>query len=252
MTIDAPKPWQIPQLRQLWQEAFGDSDAFLDSFFSLGFSAERCRCVTEEDRVTAALYWFDCSCDGRKMAYLYAVATEKDSRGRGLCRMLMENTHAHLGQMGYLGTILVPATEPLREMYGKMGYSPGTTVSSLRCGAREGTVRLKILDRLAYERRRRELLPASGVLQEGAMTALLQDQMGLFGGDDFILAAWVEDGVLHGEELLGSVASAPEIVRALRAEKGVFRIPGGDEPFAMYCPLADDCPGPDYFGLAMG
>ena len=78
MTIDLPKPGQIPQLRQLWQEAFGDSDAFLDSFFSLSFAPERCRCVTEENHVTAALYWFDCSCHGGKMAYLYAVATGKE------------------------------------------------------------------------------------------------------------------------------------------------------------------------------
>lgn len=252
MTIDAPKLWQIPQLRQLWQEAFGDSDAFLDSFFSLSFAPERCRCVTEENHVAAALYWFDCSCHGGKMAYLYAVATGKESRGRGLCRRLMEDTHAHLRQLGYCGAILVPATEPLREMYGKMGYSPATTVSTLRCDAGEQTAELKVLDRLEYEQRRREVLPAGGMRQEGAMTALLQDQMGLFGGDGFVLAAWVEDKVLHGEELLGSAASAPEIVRALGAEKGIFRIPGGEEPFAMYYPLADNCPRPAYFGLAMG
>lgn len=252
MTIDMPRTEQIPRLRQLWQEAFGDSDGFLDSFFSLAFAPERCRCVTEGDKVTAALYWFDCGCDGGKMAYLYAVATEKESWGRGLCRMLMADTHAHLKQAGYLGTILVPATEALRNMYGKMGYSPATAVSTLRCDAEEKTGELKVLDRFEYERRRRELLPAGGVVQEGTMTALLQDQMGLFGGENFVLAAWVEDKVLHGEELLGSVASAPEIVRALGAEKGIFRVPGGEEPFAMYFPLAEECPKPAYFGLAMG
>ena len=60
MTIDSPKIDQLPQLRALWKEAFGDTDAYLDSFFTLGFSPERCRCVTEDGQVSAALYWFDC------------------------------------------------------------------------------------------------------------------------------------------------------------------------------------------------
>ena len=37
MKFDHPTIRQIPQLRQLWQEAFGDSDAFLDQFSILPF-----------------------------------------------------------------------------------------------------------------------------------------------------------------------------------------------------------------------
>ena len=46
MTIDAPKKQDIPALKALWQEAFGDEEAFLDCFFSTAFSPKRCRCVT--------------------------------------------------------------------------------------------------------------------------------------------------------------------------------------------------------------
>ena len=87
MTIDAPNVEQTAWLRRLWKEAFGDSDAFLDRFFTIAYSPDRCRCVTADGRVTAALYWFDCDCQGEKLAYLYAVATAQDCRGRGLCRM---------------------------------------------------------------------------------------------------------------------------------------------------------------------
>ena len=38
MRIDHPDLGQIPELRQLWKEAFGDSDAFLDAFFMVAFS----------------------------------------------------------------------------------------------------------------------------------------------------------------------------------------------------------------------
>ena len=33
MTIDRPLPQQIPDLRRLWKEAFGDTDDFLDISF---------------------------------------------------------------------------------------------------------------------------------------------------------------------------------------------------------------------------
>ena len=70
MEICNPAPTQRPALRALWQEAFGDSDAFLDSFFSTSFCPHRCRCILSDDQSAAALYWFDCSLGGEKYAYL--------------------------------------------------------------------------------------------------------------------------------------------------------------------------------------
>jgi predicted acetyltransferase len=108
MRIDAPTTAQIPALRALWKEAFADEDVFLDIFFSASFSPERCRCLTVQDQLAAALYWMDCSAGEAKLAYIYAVATAKAYRGRGLCRALLEDTHAVLKRMGYAGAILVP------------------------------------------------------------------------------------------------------------------------------------------------
>lgn len=252
MTIDSPKPEQIPQLRQLWQEAFGDTDAYLDSFFTLGFSPERCRCITEGGRVTAALYWFDCSCQGEKLAYLYAVATAEDRRGHGLCRLLLDSTHAHLAATGCTGSLLVPASEALRQMYSKMGYLPGTKIRRLRCAAGEEAVPLEPLSQAEFERRRAGFLPPDAVIQGRAMTALLAEQYILFGGKDFLLAAYLEDGVVTAEEFLGNPADAPGIVKALGAKTGIFWLPGEDMEFAMYRPLSPRCPKPGYFGISLG
>ena len=252
MSIDSPKIDQLPQLRSLWKEAFGDTDAYLDSFFTLGFSPERCRCMTEDGQVSAALYWFDCSCQGARLAYLYAVATAENRRGEGLCRLLMDNTHAHLKKAGYAGAILVPASASLRQMYEKMGYLPATRIRELRCAAGEKAVTLTLLDRDEYEHRRPELLPPDGVVQTGPITALLADQCSLWGGQDFLLAAWIEEGVLHAEELLGNTAAAPEILKALGAKTGVFQTPGNGEDFAMYLPFCLCCPKPGYFGISLG
>ena len=57
MIID--NPTNTEPLRRLWKQAFGDTDSFLNSFFTFGFSPDRCRQITVDGNVAAALYWFD-------------------------------------------------------------------------------------------------------------------------------------------------------------------------------------------------
>ena len=122
MRIDYPEENRIPQLRQLWKEAFGDDDAFLDKFFSTAFAADRCRCGIVDDKLAAALYWFDCRWQNRKIAYIYAVAVAKSCRGQGLSRTLMDAAHSLLKTQDYAGCILVPADAGLFRLYEKLGF----------------------------------------------------------------------------------------------------------------------------------
>ena len=70
MRFDAPKREEISALRALWQEAFGDPDSFLDLFFASAFSENRARCAYLDGNLAGALYWFDCHCDGARVAYI--------------------------------------------------------------------------------------------------------------------------------------------------------------------------------------
>ncbi|MFR0734393.1 MAG: GNAT family N-acetyltransferase [Oscillospiraceae bacterium] len=72
----------VPALRELWKEAFGDGDRFLDQFFEGPFAPERSRVAVVEGAVSGALYWFPASCKGQSLAYLYGVATAARLRGR--------------------------------------------------------------------------------------------------------------------------------------------------------------------------
>lgn len=248
MRIDSPAPDRISQLRQLWKTAFGDTDDFLDCFFSTAFSPNRCRCVTLGDRVAAALYWFDVTWNGRKLAYLYAVATHPGHRGKGLCRALMEDTHARLKLQGYDGAILVPQEEGLFRMYVRLGYRNCSGIGQITCTA--GTpVSLRAIGPDEFARLRREFLPRDGVIQEGENLKFLAAQAEFFAGDDFLLTARREETVLIGLELLGNPQAAPGIVAALGMETGRFRIPG-DAPWAMYLPFTGHNTAPGYFGFA--
>ena len=248
MTIDYPTEKNIAGLRRLWQEAFGDPDAFLDIFFATGYDSSRCRCITEGDKAAAALYWFDCTCDGRKIAYLYAVATAVSHRGQGLCRRLMADTHALLKAQGYAGAILVPGEESLFRFYGAMGYDAVACAEKIRCTAGDMSVSVNRLTPGTYAARRLQLLPAGGVVQEGANLAFLSEICTLYGGDSWVMAAAGENDTLTAMEFLGDVTAIPGILTALGKESGTFRTVGSC-PFAMYLPF-DQSPAPTYFGLA--
>ncbi len=250
MTPDYPDSSRIPQLRHLWKEAFGDEDAFLDLFFTRGFSPQRCRCITDNTHVIAALYWFETELTGARLAYIYAVATDPSYRNRGLCRNLMEDTHRLLAEKGYHGIILVPQTPGLAAMYENMGYLPCSSVSEFIAPAENTVLTARKLSPEEYARMRRQLLPPDGVIQEGANISFLDGFSLFYAGSDWVAALNITGKTLRCHELLGNPDIAYGLVSLLGCEEGHFRIPGNDIPFARFLPLREDCPVPRYFGLA--
>ena len=251
MNISTPQLSQIPALRTLWKEAFGDTDEFLDIFFKKAFHPERCRCISDGEQVTAALYWFDCLHDGKKLAYIYAVATAKSYRGHGLCRKLIDDTHRHLASLGYEGALLVPGSKELFEMYEKMGYQTCSTIREFQCKARPEELQICEISALEYAMLRKLLLPKSSVIQENENLDFLQTYAHFYMGLGFLLVAFGENDTLWGVELLGDITAAPAITYTLGYEKGSFRTIGNGRPFAMYHPLGDSTLSPpSYFAFA--
>ena len=250
MIFEQPGQEQIPQLVQLWKEAFGEYDGFWELFLDTGFLPDHCRCITENGQAVAGLYWFDCSCGEDKIAYVYAVVTDSRQRGKGLCRKLMANVHALLKDQGYSSVMLVPADEGLRNMYRKLGYEDCTTIGKLSCAAGNTAAEIRNVDTEEYASLRKTLLPDGGVLQEGTQLPFLAAQAQLFAGADFLLAAWLEGETLHGMELLGNPDAAPGIVKALGCSKGTFQIPGTEIPFAMIHKLKENAVTPIYLGFS--
>ncbi len=241
---------EIDRLRTLWRLSFGDTEEFLDLFFSTAYDPRRCRCIRVDGTIAAALYWFGCTCGEQKLAYLYAVATHPDFRGQGLCRRLMAETHSHLAERGYDGTLLVPETENLRQMYRRLGYRDCTAVSEFTCSAGDSSTPLRPVTTEEYAVLRREQLPALAVLQERENLAFLEKQVRFYAAPGLLLAAAKEGNHLAVPELLGAAAAAPGILKALNCTTGAFRTPGQNTPFAMFRPLTPDAQPPAYFGFA--
>ena len=87
-------------------------------------------------------------------------------------------------------------------------------------------------------------------MQEEQNLAFLAAQTQLLAGDDFLLAAFLEEDTLQGMELLGNISAAQGILRALGCTAGKFQIPGSDRAFAMLHKLKEHAAIPSYFGLA--
>ena len=250
MIIDYPTLSQKQGLYALWEEAFGDSEEFIDLFFSTAFSEKRCRCVMQNSEVIAALYWFDCFINNQKTAYIYAVATKKSHRGQGICAALMDNTHSLLKDRGYSGSVLVPGSKELFGFYEKMNYKTCCFNESFSCAAGEKETPIKEIDEAEFARLRRELLPSGGIVQEGENLRFLKTMMSFFKGENFLLAARKNSDKLVAAELLGDKALAPKIVKALACKEGSFRIPAKTSPFAMFFPFEKDTEIPNYLGFA--
>ena len=238
-------------LRKLWQEAFGDSAETLDRFAATGFCPDRCHYLCDGDTPVSALYWFDCKLDGKKLAYIYAVATRASHRGQGLAQQLMAETHEILKKQGYAGAILVPGEKGLFDFYKKIGYQTVTSVNEFVCEAAGQPVPLREIGTEEYAQLRRAYLPAGGVVQEGAALDWLHSYTTFYAGEDFLFSAAGEGNHLLVQEFLGNTARAEGILATLGMGAGRFRTPGKGQAFAMYLPFTADCPNPSYFGLAL-
>ena len=238
-------------LRRLWQEAFGDSEETVDAFFATGFSSDRCNFLSKDGIPVSALYWFDCTLQGQKLAYLYGVATAESYRGQGFAHQLMADTHEILKTKGYAGAILVPGESSLFAFYEKMGYRTVSTVTEFSCTWGSTPAQLQQVDAARFAELRNAYLPEGGVVQGEETLNFLQTQAHFYTGKDFLLAASVDGDTLLAQELLGNPQVAPGLLQALNIPNGRFRTPGAGRKFAMFLPLQENCPVPAYFGLAL-
>ncbi len=255
VSIQLPTPSLIQELRHLWQNTFGDSDAFLDTFFDTAFSFDRCLCASHNDSIVAALYWFDCTFSNQKIAYIYAVATAKEFRGQGICHSLMTHTHSHLKKHGYVGAILSPAEKTLFDFYEKMGYKTCAYMNELEFSEdtiyafEEKNIALKKICKEEFTKLRPSFLPKHAVLQENENLDFLETHAEFYTGNGFLLTAQKYGEHLQGIEFLGDISAIPSILQTLYCSSERFRTMGTDKPFGMYYPFIENASHPSYIGF---
>ena len=123
LTVRPSVPEDIPAQRELWKLAFGDSDQYIDNFYNTYYRPDRVVVLEEDGVVKSMTAWFDTTFvlpgqGEHRAAYLYAVATHPDCRGRGLAGKLLA------GADEYFRSLAIPAPNLLRpastEEYGRI------------------------------------------------------------------------------------------------------------------------------------
>jgi predicted acetyltransferase len=125
----------IPAAKQLWMDAFGDSEAFVRFYFENKFDPGRSLGAFDAGRMAGDLTMQDMTVRMRgarmKTGFLAGCATRPEYRNRGVMRELLRAQMARMNEDGYALCHLHPF---LHAFYRKFGWE---TVSFMR----EGTVR---------------------------------------------------------------------------------------------------------------
>lgn len=251
MIIKNPALSDTKQLKRLWSEAFGDTDDFIELFFSRGFSSERSLCVYDNGAVTSALYWFDCYLGKERVAYIYGVATKKSYRKKGLSTALLKRTHEQLSGSGYSGAILVPAEERLFSFYGKLGYTECCFINSSEYPAAKVPIPLKKISTNEYFALRKKYLPQNSLEFDNNCLLFLDSIADFYKNESFILAKSKDSEKLKIIEFLGDKGYISSAIASLGFCVGALRSFGKSKPFAMYYPLKKNIKiYPQYLGFA--
>lgn len=186
--VSVAKKEEWPKLRRLWQTAFGDDAATIDRFFER-YGGDRLLTLREEDEpktMLALLPMEGVTAAGERflLPYVYALATDPESRGKGHAKTLLNYAAWRAREMGAAGICTVPAEPSLHNFFVSAGYGE-CFVTRRWSGVSGGSVSGEVteVDAAEYAKLREKLL--HGVPHgawSGSLTAIQEDFSEASGG----------------------------------------------------------------------
>ena len=132
------------EARRLWQLCFGDSDEFLDRYFSLVYREEEVLLAEDGSNAIGHLQFpkvaLSLGEETLPLGYVLAVCTHPDHRGNGIMRPLLHEALRREKARGDVASVLLPAEDWLFRYYTSVGgYAP--IVNRARSNRREDALR---------------------------------------------------------------------------------------------------------------
>lgn len=239
----------LPALTRLWQACFGDPEAEVRAFWQALFDCTPVYLRRASDGSPAAML---CALpaelvgddgDAVPAAYLYAVCTAPALRGRGHCRLLLQEAEQDLKRQGIRAAVLVPAEESLFGFYARFGYRTVFTCRTETVPAARGDCSITPLTPDGWQSLRElqlydshlsyppELLRWQETISRSSGAGLYRIET----GDAVCCAAAERDGetLLVRELLPDCPEAAAALADKLGCREAVFRTAGGTQPFGM-------------------
>lgn len=114
MSVRAARPEDVSKLEALWTEAFGEDEAFRTAFFKTHFQPENSLVFEEAHELCGMLHTVPCQICSRPARYLYAIATKKAFRNRGVFSALHAAARERFPGEAFF---LIPENESLFSFY---------------------------------------------------------------------------------------------------------------------------------------
>lgn len=126
MDIRLSRPGDLGALSEIWNASFPGDEAFADWFLKNVYAPEKTLVFEDGGRAAAMLHLlpmrFRTGGLETPAAYVYAVATLPDYRGRGVAAALLEEAAALEKERGTALLMLVPQSAGLFEYYRRQGF----------------------------------------------------------------------------------------------------------------------------------
>ncbi|MBQ7858946.1 MAG: GNAT family N-acetyltransferase [Faecalibacterium sp.] len=116
------QPQDLPALKALWCETFGDSAEFAETALCSFAGAGNVWVAEAENAPVGMVSAVPVELDGRKGVYLYGLAVAPAFRKRGIARAMVEHLAQTLPQNGVEFMVLIPAEESLFGYYEALGF----------------------------------------------------------------------------------------------------------------------------------
>ena len=110
------------QMRQVWHDIFGDEEAEIDSF--LVRHSDAMPLIHKENNVVVSmLFMVPLQMWDKRVAYIYAVATQPEYRGRGIASKLLKEALQLIETNGEFDLVaLIPSSTESKRLYERLGF----------------------------------------------------------------------------------------------------------------------------------
>ncbi len=112
----------MQSVKRLWIEVFGDSEEFVEQFLTTCYDAENLFAHREQGRVVSMAHLLPFrTAEGRRVNYLYGVATDPEWRGRGFASELILRA-LRRAESENRAVVLIPSGEDVKPFYEALGF----------------------------------------------------------------------------------------------------------------------------------
>lgn len=237
----------ITDITKLWCEAFGDREE--DVLVYLNTLIKYCVVFEDNGKVAGMLFLLPVTCGINKGRYVYAVATLKSYRGRGISTALLGFAKMFIAENNESFLVLVPQTKSLFDFYGKRGFKAFSCVNKINvsCLKKGGNFDFKKVFVNQYFQKRKEYLADMSFVEWDV--EMLQFAKNMYDGDFFRID---EDGkeigiafvTLNGDEIVVKEVLSTKLDRVIKAiqsicctqKRSIVYPDKNREPFAMMYP----------------